>query len=85
MLLCVPTEETPDAGGIEIKEFGACRAACLTHVGPYDAMQSAYATMLDNGLTFVPPCREIYIKGPGMIMKGNPNEYITELVYPLED
>ena len=89
MLLCVPTQETPSGHGIEIIDFGACRAACLTYTGPYEAMQPAYAAMLrymkENELTLAPPCREVYIKGPGMIMKGNPNEYITELVYPLED
>lgn len=30
-------------------------------------------------------CREVYIKGPGMFLKGNPDNYITELIFPLED
>ncbi|NLI92146.1 MAG: MerR family transcriptional regulator, partial [Peptococcaceae bacterium] len=27
---------------------------------------------------------EIYLKGPGMIFKGNPNKYLTEIVIPIE-
>tara|TARA_B100000575_G_scaffold17953_1_gene12467 strand:- start:884 stop:994 length:111 start_codon:yes stop_codon:yes gene_type:complete len=29
--------------------------------------------------------REIYIKGPGMIFRGKPKKYITEIQFPLED
>ena len=25
------------------------------------------------------PTREVYLKGPGMIFKGNPNKYLTEI------
>jgi len=31
----------------------------------------------------IEPRREIYIKGPGMIFKGNPQNYITEIAIPL--
>jgi effector-binding domain-containing protein len=27
------------------------------------------------------PIREIYLKGPGMIFKGNPKKYLTEIQY----
>jgi len=30
------------------------------------------------------PFREVYIKGPGMFLKGNPEKYITEIIFPLE-
>ena len=29
--------------------------------------------------------REIYIKGPEMIFRGNPKKYITEIQFPFED
>jgi len=29
-------------------------------------------------------CREIYHKGPGMVFKGNPNKYVTEIVISFE-
>ena len=31
------------------------------------------------------PIREIYIKGLGMIFRGNPKKYITEIQFPFED
>jgi effector-binding domain-containing protein len=29
------------------------------------------------------PPREIYIKGPGFIFKGNPKNYLTEIQFPV--
>lgn len=89
MILCVPTAETPSAQGVEIAQLPGGKAACLTHIGPYNKMHLAYEAMnrylAENGLSLRPPCREVYIKGPGMVLKGNPEQYITELVFPLED
>ena len=31
------------------------------------------------------PIREIYIKGPGMIFRGNPKKYITEIQFLFKD
>ena len=31
------------------------------------------------------PIWEIYIKGAGMIFRGNPKIYITEIQFPFED
>lgn len=28
------------------------------------------------------PTREIYVKGPGLIFKGNPKNYLTEIQLP---
>lgn len=89
MILCVPTEQTPNGQGVEITELPGARAACLTHIGSYETMNLAYEAMRDylteHELALSPPCREVYIKGPGMFLKGNPYQYITELVFPLED
>lgn len=89
MILCVPTAAIPSGQGVEIAQLAGRKAACLTHVGPYDTLDKAYEAMnqflAKNGLSLHPPCREVFIKGPGMLLKGNPNQYITELVFPLED
>jgi effector-binding domain-containing protein len=29
------------------------------------------------------PTREMYLKGPGMIFKGNPKNYLTEIQLPI--
>ena len=31
-----------------------------------------------------PAVREVYLKGPGMIFKGNPKNYLTEIQLPVE-
>lgn len=37
----------------------------------------------DQGYEIEAPCREVYVKGPGMIFKGNPRNYLTEIQMPL--
>lgn len=48
----------------------------------------AYKAILDyageHDLKCLTPSREIYLKGPGMIFKGNPNKYVTEIIIPIE-
>lgn len=88
MELCVPTGETPRDHGVEIKDMPRIKAVCVTHVGSYESMQHAYEAIDNyakgNSLTLEFPFREVYIKGPGMIFKGNPKKYITEIQFPLK-
>jgi len=44
----------------------------------------SYAKILKqaDGRNIALPTREIYIKGPGMIFKGNPRNYLTEIQLP---
>lgn len=89
MELCVPTAETPNGNGVTIKEIPRIKAVCVTHVGPYETMQGAYEEIQryaqENNLVLQFPVREVFIKGPGMIIKGNPNKYITEILFPLKE
>lgn len=89
MELCVPTAETPNGNGVTAKDMPRVKAVCLTHVGSYDTLPMAYEAIhrhiQENGLSIQPPWREVYIKGPGMIIKGNPNQYITEILFPLKE
>ena len=86
--ICVPTAEAPQAAGIFLKEFPGAKALCLTHTGPYSSLPKAYESLQtyihQNNLKTGLPWREVYIKGPGMFLKGNPQKYITEIVFPLE-
>lgn len=88
MELCVPTEENPVGSGIEVKEMPRIKAVCVTHVGSYEALPLAYAVIdkyaADNGLLLTPPFREVFIKAPGMFLKGNPDKYITEIQFPIK-
>lgn len=87
--LCVPTEETPNIDGISVKDIPRIHAVSVTHIGPYEKMQEAYHAIdcfaEKNNLILQPPFREVFIKGPGMVIKGNPNKYITEILFPIKE
>ena len=59
----------------------------LVHTGPYEDIGSSYAKLFDHirnsGLEYTTPIREVYLKGPGFIFKGNPEKYITEIQVPI--
>ena len=88
MELCVPTAETPNCNGVTVKEMPRIKAVCVTHVGSYKTMQYAYEAInhyaQENNLSLQPPSREVFIKGPGMFIKGNPDKY-TEILFPLKE
>lgn len=89
MELCVPTAEIPSGSGIEVKEMPHIKAVCATHIGTYETLGAAYAAIdryaEENGIQLQPPFREVFIKGPGMILKGNPDKYITEIHFPVKE
>lgn len=87
--VCVPTQETVNGASIKIKEIPCARALCTVHCGNYESLIKAYDALRkqidENNLNAKLSCRETYIKGPGMIFKGNPDNYITEVAIYLED
>lgn len=89
MELCVPTEEIPRGNGIEVKQMPRTKVVCATHVGPYETLSQAYEAIntyaIQHKVTLTLPFREVYMKGPGMLWKGNPKHYITEIQFPIEE
>lgn len=87
MELCVPTRVVPTGNGIEVKEMPRIKAVCVTHVGSYETLFHAYAAIdkyaKQSNLMLTPPFREVFIKGPGMLLKGSPDKYITEMQFPI--
>ena len=63
-------------------------AACLIHKGPYENFNQAYKALMNwleaNGYQISGPNREIYLKGPGRFLKGNPADYVTEIQLPVK-
>ena len=86
--LCVPTNEIPVEKGVDIKEIPRIKAVCLIHVGSYETLNKAYEAIdkyaIENGIELCSPFREVFIKGPGMFLKGNPDKYITEIQFPIK-
>jgi DNA-binding transcriptional MerR regulator/effector-binding domain-containing protein len=87
---CFPLRrEVAPAEGISIRRLPAERCLTLVHQGPYPQLGRSYKVILteirQRGLVAALPSREVYLKGPGMIFKGNPKNYLTEIQIPLKD
>ena len=80
---CMPVRSCPPVDGIAIRQLPGDRCVSLMHKGPYDQLGPSYAKILDyiraKGYEAQLPTREIYHKGPGMILRGNPKNYLTEI------
>jgi DNA-binding transcriptional MerR regulator len=87
--VCVPIKKEIRAQNISVKKLPAIKALCTTHEGSYDSFNLAYKTLTDyvreNKLEMKTPSRQVYIKGPGMIFRGNEAKYITEIIIPIEE
>lgn len=85
---CVPLNRAVEAEGIHVRELPGGRAITLLHHGPYEDLSSSYCRLIEyarsKDLHLQVPNREVYIKGPGMIFKGNPKKYITEIQFLVE-
>lgn len=82
---CMPIRKWQPADGISVRELPGGRCVSLLHKGPYDQLGRSYAKLLSYVKTknykIATPCREIFIKGPGMIFRGNPKKYLTEIQF----
>lgn len=85
--ICVPTKGVVTGKHTTSKQLPPIKAICTTHIGSYDTIHLAYKALLDyakeHGIQCKVPSREIYHKGPGMIFKGNPSKYVTEIAIPI--
>ena len=89
MELCVPIKKVFEARQTVIKELPAIQAISTIHTGSYDRIGEAYKALMDyakkNNIQCGLPSREIYLKGPGAIFKGNQDKYVTEILIPVLD
>jgi DNA-binding transcriptional MerR regulator len=84
---CFPIRKEVSAEGVSIRTLPACRCLTLVHRGGYDQLGRSYAKILGEverrkSKIFL-PTREVYLKGPGIIFKGNPKNYLTEIQLPI--
>lgn len=80
---CMPVRRGQGGDGISVRELPGGRCVSLLHRGPYEDLGRSYARILayvtERGYEALLPTREVYIKGPGMIFRGNPRNYLTEI------
>lgn len=59
----------------------------LLYIGPYEDETPSIQRMRDHvearGYAFTGPHEEEYLKGPGMVFSGNPDDYVTILRYEI--
>ena len=83
---CLPVKKKIKSK-LDLKCLSGGEFYTLTHVGPYENIGISYAKIFEhiknNDGKHTTPIREVYIKGPGMIFKGNPEKYITEIQVPI--
>ena len=86
---CMPVKGGQSQAGIEVRELPACRCVALLHKGPYEQLgrcyEQALAYLNQKGYKLLAPCREVYLKGPGMFFKGNPKNYLTEIQLMIDE
>jgi DNA-binding transcriptional MerR regulator/effector-binding domain-containing protein len=86
---CMPIRKELTVDGFSVRELPAARCATLLHRGPYENLRHSYARVLkyvkSRGFRISLPTREEYLKGPGMIFRGNPKKYLTEIQLPIEN
>jgi DNA-binding transcriptional MerR regulator/effector-binding domain-containing protein len=86
--VCMPVRKGSSVDGISVRELAGGCAVSLIHHGPYDdcgrSYEKLFAFMKRQDYTPASPCREIYLKGPGIIFKGNPKKYVTEIQVPIK-
>jgi len=86
--VAVPVKSGTVSDKVEIRELPACRACSMIHKGSYDNLHKTYGIvygyMTANRYKALIPSREVYIKGSDMFSVGNPEEYVTEVIVPIE-
>ena len=74
---------------VEFQDLPGGRCVSLIHKGPYVSIRESYKAVFsyinEKGYKTKLPTREVYLKGPGMIFKGNPKNYLTEIQVLIEE
>lgn len=83
-----PLRRAVEIAGLDCRELPSVRCVTLIHRGPYSELGRSYERVLEfiNARNFhwLPPTRELYLKGPGMFFRGNPKKYVTEIQIPVQ-
>lgn len=81
--VCMPLKTPRTLDGVSTRQLPPARCVTLLHQGPYEQLGHSYAKVIqyinEKKYQIILPTREIYLKGPGMIFKGNPKNYLTEI------
>lgn len=81
--VCLPIKKEISYKNIEVKIVPGGEGLSLLHIGPYENLSFSYKVITDylinENIQPKSHIREQYLKGPGMLLKGNPEKYQTEI------
>jgi hypothetical protein len=87
-ITALPKLENADSLQISIVKWQYGTVAEILHVGPYDQEQPTVQRLHDyiaqQGYVIAGEHEEEYVKGPGLLGKGNPDKYLTIIRYKVE-
>ena len=86
---CFPVRKGASTKDISVRELQGGKCVALIHKGSYEYLSETYKKAFEyvnekNYKTKL-PTREVYLKGPWMIFKGNSKCYLTEIQIFIED
>jgi len=80
---CFPVGPLPENHAQAARVLPGGKCVSLIHKGPYEQIglsyKRIYAYLDRKQYRALAPIREIYLKGPGMVFRGNPKNYLTEI------
>jgi len=86
---CLEVKKEIRKAGISCRLLAGGKALTVLHYGPYEELgrsyQRLYEACHEKDLETILPSREQYLKGPGMIFRGNPKKYVTKLIFLVKD
>lgn len=86
--LCIPVQQDMNQSAVSCRLLPEMHALHTTHHGSYETLWRAYKALFayanEQNLQILTPSREEYVKSPGMLFRGNPSAYITEIYLPFE-
>ena len=87
--VAMPVKKGESTDEIAVYELPGGRCLSLMHLGPYEELRSSYEKIFkyakEQGVMYSVPSREIYHRGPGMIFRGNPQKYLTEIQLMIDE
>lgn len=85
---CLPIHHDVRIDGIEGRRLPGSQCVSFVHRGPEEESRRSYATLLHyvkvRCYEITSPPREVYPKGPGLILRGDPKKHLTEVQRPVD-
>ena len=78
-----PVSKSVKGEAVNCRVMQGGKAVTLIHKGRHENLGNSYEKIFkyinEHKYKTISPNREVYLKGPGIILKGNPEKYLTEI------